>query len=267
MNVRHTLVGAVLLAALPAAAQWEGVIEMKMTMTRGGTGHGKIYVSKAATRSEMEMSVPEMQQSGMGAGMKMTLLNKLADPEKSYLINDAKKTYSVLDARKAREQAGPRSREEEKWTVTKLGGDTVAGFGCQNFRLEEEKRKTEVETCVTKDILGSTAWLTQQGQGRYASNGMMKALRDAGAEGYPVRMAIREKGKPEAMMTMELVRASRQSVPAAMFEIPAGYKEEDLMSAFMTPEAQQKMNEALERMTPEQRRQIEEMMKKASGGK
>lgn len=266
MNPRQILTGALLLVALPAAAQWEGTLEMKMTMARGGSGHGKIYLSRSATRTEMEMSVPQMQQAGMGAGMKIATLTRLSDPDKSYLINDARRTYSVLDAKKLREQAAGRPHEEETWTVKKLGGDVVAGFACQSFVLTEEKRKSEVEMCVTRDILGSTAWLAQQGQGRYGSTGMTKALRDAGADGYPVKLTMREKGKPEALMTMELLKASKQSLPASTFEIPAGYKEEDAVSAMLSPEMQQKMNEMLEKLTPEQRRQYEEMMKKRTGG-
>ena len=94
---------------------------------------------------------------------------------------------------------------------------------------------------------------------------MMKALQDAGADGFFVKMVTREKGKAEPLTTMELTKAEKKSLPASLFEVPAGYtKQEGMMGAAgaMSPEAAEQMKKAMENMTPEQRKQMEEMMKK-----
>lgn len=252
---------APLCAPLSATAQWEGVAEMKMTM-KEGSGKGKVYASKVGTRSELEMTSAQAQHAGMGT-MKMTMIVKVSDPDRVISLNDARKTYAIIDTKKLREQAPQAARSQESYTVKKLGSDSVAGFSCQNYRATEQKHGTETDLCITRDIMGSSSWLSAR---RGGEQGLMKALRDAGADGFPVRMVTREKGNKEPTVTMELVSAKRQSVASSMFEVPAGYTQEDMMSNMMSPEAAQKMKEAMEKMTPEQRKAMEEMMKKQRGG-
>ena len=67
------------------------------------------------------------------------------------------------------------------------------------------------------------------------------------------------------LSTMEFTRLEKHSVPASSFEIPSGYKEQSLAGNMMTPEQQQKMNEQLDKLSPEQRKMVEEMMKKRGG--
>jgi len=64
-------------------------------------------------------------------------------------------------------------------------------------------------------------------------------------------------------MTMELVRAQRQKVPASMLEIPAGYAKTSVPQA--SPEMQRKLEEAMKDLPPEQRKQLEEMMRRGGG--
>ena len=52
--------------------------------------------------------------------------------------------------------------------------------------------------------------------------GMMKALNDAGCGGFFVKM---QSGDKDYSMTMQLVKADKQSFPASMFKIPNGYTE------------------------------------------
>ena len=87
-------------------------------------------------------------------------------------------------------------------------------------------------------------------RGAQDEGSMMKALKDARAEGFFVKMVTREKGKTEPLTTMELTKAEKKSLPASMFEVPTGYaKQEGMMGA------------AMENLTPEQKKQMEEMMK------
>lgn len=249
---------AALAAALPAAAQFEGVVEMKIAMQKAN-GTAKAWVSKVGSRSEMEIAAPEMKQAGMGT-FKLTTLVRFAEPGKSYVLNDARKTYAVVDASSASDARGKKAREET-YVVKKLGPDSVAGFSCQNVLVtERDAAGREQELCVSTGILGSTSWFSSGRGERYASEGMMKAIHDAGVEGYPIRMVMREKGA-EAVR-MELVKATKQSVPASTFEIPPGYAEESLVGTMMSPEAAKQMEDALSKVPPEQRKMIEEMMKK-----
>ena len=108
-------------------------------------------------------------------------------------------------------------------------------------------------------------------RGGQSDEGMMKALKDAGVDGFVVKMITREKGNPTPVATMELTKVERRSLPGSLFEIPAGYtKQEGMMGAasvMAPPGAGDEMRKALENMTPEQRKQIEEMMKRQQGGR
>ena len=264
-----------LLAAAPALAQFEGVLEMKMTMREGGTGTGRTYVSTVGWRTEMEMQMPRMQEATGKGSYRITMLGKLADPDKVYSINDEQKTYAVIDVKKTREAAGRQA--EETYTVKKLGGDTVAGYACEKVLITSSKGN-EIEGCATKEIRGSSAWLTSLQRGRGgAYGGWVRALRDAGVGEVLIRFVTHDKDTGKENMRMELVRAEKKSVPSSMFEIPPGYKETDMMGMAMgqmSPEqqekmkaAQEQMKKAMENMTPEQRKMMEDMMKQRSGNK
>ncbi len=257
-------------AAGTANAQFEGVADMKIT-TSGAhanvTGTGKTYISKVGWRSEMEMSNPEMAKAAGAKSMRMVTFGKLADPDKVYMLNERMKTYSVLDVNKTREMAASMGKKEHKYSIKRLGRDTVAGLSCDNVLIQQEGEKTQIEACVSKEFMTGD-WLKSMQRQSRGGGDFLKALRDAGLEGYPIRMVTKNLDGG-GTMTMELTRVERRPVPASMFEVPPGYKETSMMGAMaQTPEqakqmeaAQKQMEEAMKKMTPEQRKQMEEMMK------
>jgi len=265
---------ALLFAAGVAKAQFEGVAEMKISTTGAGhdqmtmNGSGKTYISKTGWRSEIEMHNPEMAAATGGKPFRMVMFGKLAEPDIAYSINDAMKTYAVINTKEMRDLAGKIEKKEKKFSVKKLGKDSVAGLPCENVRVTEDQGKQEIEACVSKEFL-SGDWLRAMQRGGRGGD-WMKALKDSGIEGYPVRMAMTMKDQPGVKTTMEITKVDRRSVPASMFAVPPGYKETSMMGNFaQTPEqakqmedAQKQLQKAMENMTPEQRKMIEEMMKK-----
>jgi len=265
---------ALLFAAGVANAQFEGIAEMKISTTGAGkeqmtmNGTGKTYISKVGWRSEIEMSNPEMSKMTGGKPFRMVMFGKLADPDIAYSVNDAMKTYAVINTKEMRDLAGKIEKQEKKFTVKKLGKGSVAGLSCENVRVTEDKGPQEIEACVSKEFL-SGEWMRAMQRGGRGGD-WMKALKDAGLEGYPVRMVMTMKDQPGVKTTMEITKLDRTSVPATMFAIPPGYKETSMMGNFaQSPEqakqmedAQKQLQKAMENMTPEQRKMIEEMMKK-----
>ena len=265
-TILAALAGAVL-AATPAFAQFEGEITMKLTM-REGSGTGHAYISKAGARSELDIQASKMP-------FRMTTLMKFSNPDVMYMINDKTKTYAEMDLAKMRDQASKMRGEKAKetWTVKKLGKETVNGYSCEHVLLAHgDDAKSEMELWTSKDISG-LSYESMRGlmrRGSQSDEGMMKALRDAGADGFVVKMVTRQKGNPTPVATMELTKVQRKSVPASMFEIPAGYtKQEGMLGAagvMASPEQQEQMKKAMENLTPEQRKQIEDMMKARQQG-
>jgi hypothetical protein len=260
---------AALALALPARAQFEGVIESKMTMSgeKGQAGAtGTTYVSKSGARMEMNMETP------MGS-MKMTTLHRNDKPGVVYMLNDARKTYSEVDVSKT-----PQTASTEKYTVKKLADEKVSGYDCQHALLTNDKGE-ESEVWVTKEIGGSDAFWAGQERRRGGKSGLGKALKDAGLDGWPMRMKTHPRGN-EGSMTWEVVKVEKKSVPSSMLEVPAGYTKSEggpmgmAGGMQLSPEQQKKMDdamkardEALSKMTPEQRKQYEEMMKSMGGEK
>lgn len=258
-----SVLASTVLAAAPAFAQFEGEIGMKIAGQGGLTGTGKVFVSKAGSRTEMDMETARMP-------LHMTTLTRFSAPDVMYLINDKARTYSEIDTKKAREQAAKMggSKDAEAYSVKVLGSEKVLGYSTKHVLLSRPSDKSEMEVWTTRDLLG-LSYETMRGlmrRGAQDEGSMMKALKDAGADGFFVKMVTREKGKTEPLTTMELTKAEKKSLPASMFEVPAGYAKQEGMlgaaSVVAPPEAQEQMRKAMEGMTPEQRRQMEEMMKR-----
>jgi len=273
---------ALLLAAGPAFGQFEGVLEMKMTMggadgEGGGGGTMNVAVSKAGTRSEMNMQMGAM-------AMKMVMLQKNDTPDTVYRINDANKTYTEIDLAKMQGMAN-QQKDAKKYTVEKLGQETILGYKTQHVLVKEEStgsgKGTITEMWSAKDLLDyATFSKLQARRGKAAGEeAMLKALKDAGADGMPLK-SLTTTGDG-TKVTMEVVSVDKKALPASTFEIPAGYTKSegglmDMMGGMTGPQsddakkkmddAQQRMNEAMKNMSPEQRATIEKMMKQRQGG-
>jgi hypothetical protein len=266
--------------AAPVRAQSEGIAEFKgeVHSDRGKTvpSHGKVFLSKAAVRVEWEteLSSPDRNRrddpKATPNHFRMVMIQKLSEPDRTYIINDERKTYTVQMIDQKREDSKSPNGSDKKWTVKKLGRDTVGGYSCEKALLTSEDSSRETEACIATDLVPSTAWLRAFNR-REEQASPLQALKDSGLWGFPVRWIFREKGAREAESSIELVRFEKKSVPGSVFEIPADYRKVDSMmeAMSMTPEqerqvrdAQKKMQEALDKMSPEERKQYEEMMRR-----
>ena len=259
---RLAAVAAILLSAATAFAQFEGEADFKITTRRENkeplVGNARMYVSPSGFRMEWAM------KTGASGGkapqeIKMTMLAQLPNAEKVYLVNDENKTYSVWDTKQAKEDM--KSAPKESYKVETLGMDKIAGYACQSARVISSKGN-DFEVCVTKEFGPSTDWIAAMNRNDPEARSWLKALKDQGIEGFPIRWAVRQKGSAEAMTVMELLRAQKKSLSASLFQVPADYKETGFAIGGLTPEQEKMMSDALKRMSPEQRKQYEEMMKR-----
>jgi len=259
--------GALALPAALATAQAEGVAEMKgMIHTERGESIGLVtraWVGKAGSRVEITTDLSQIagrsdrSAAGMPTSHTEVMIYKNSEPGTTYMLNTERKTYSVFQS-----SSGEKGdTKAEPYTVTKLGRDTVAGYSCEKAVVKRPSARDEMEVCVSKDLGASAAWLDAMSR-RQRGGGLFKALTDAGLTGFPIRWVVRRAGEKEATTTLELVRFEKTSVPASTFEVPAGYTKAAGYENRMTPEQEEAMKKAMENMTPEQRKQFEEMLKK-----
>ncbi len=215
---------AAALAAAPAFSQFEGQIDMKITGQEGMTGTGKVFVSKVGSRTEMDLESARMP-------MHMTTLMKFSAPDVMYIINDKARTYSEVDTKKAREQAAKMTgaKDKDAYSIKVLGSEKVLGYSTKHVLLSRPGDTSEMEAWTTTDLLG-LSYESMKGlmrRGAQDEGSLMKALKDARAEGFFVKMVTREKGNTEPLTTMELTKAEKKSLPASMFEVPAGYAKQE----------------------------------------
>ena len=262
--MRISLVAAALalLAAPVASAEFEGLLESKISVQGAGAAGGgtqKVYLSSAGVRMEMEIGAT-------GQGMKVTTLVLRSKPGVAFMVNDARKTYSEIDTTKT--AADSARKDDETYTVKKLGSERIAGFDCSHALVKGSKG-SEFEVWSTRDLgNGSDYWASQRNASRSRS-ALAKALQEASVDGWPVKSVYRS-GK-EMVMTSELVKAERKAVPASFFDL-TGYKKSEEAGAGgmagqmqLSPEQQKQLDAARSQMTPEQRKQMDEMMKSQRG--
>lgn len=267
MKRTFVLAAALSLASAIASAQFEGIASFKMTAGSGpdisAQGDGKIFLSPAGYRVEwaMDLSSKKGREGAKAAPatMAMTMLARKADPGKVYMLNDEKKTYSVVDAGKAVEERG--KTPKETFTVKKLGTDTVAGLSCQNALMTSSKG-TEIEVCAAKELAASSDWLASLNRRNPEGASWLAALKEQGIEGFPVRWVIRKKGSTQVLTTMEMTHIEKKSLPASLFDVPAGYTQTQFAMRGLTPEQEKAMSQMRENMTPEQRKAYEDAMKR-----
>jgi hypothetical protein len=205
---------AVLLSATSGFAQFEGVLAMNMTLVskdghdRGG-GTIKLAIAKAGMRGEIDLHL------GQGGGMKSVVLCKTDTPNVNYLITDADRTYTEMDVS---QPTGAPAQVE--WTVQKLGREKLLGYKTQHVLAKAKTGPSQsMELWLATGFLDfETYRKLQAGSG---GEGLTQALKEAGAEGMPLKVVITTEERGQ--VRMEVVKAEKKSLPASTFEIPAGY--------------------------------------------
>jgi outer membrane lipoprotein-sorting protein len=259
---------ALLCATAPALAEFEGILDMKVSMTgtdTGGEGAVKVAVSKAGARNEMNL------QAG-GMKMQVVMLFKNDTSNVVYRLDEANKTYSEIDLTKLQELAG-RAAQNENYTVKKLGEEKILDYKTQHVLATGKESKIELWTA--KDLLDYATFNRLQGaQGNRMGGGdqLQKALKDAGADGIPLKMVTTM--NDGATVTMEVVKAEKKALPASLFQIPPDFKKSTGgmmgdMPGMSSPDMdalKKQMEDALKNLTPEQREMMEKMMKQRGVG-
>jgi hypothetical protein len=255
------------LVASPALADFEGTLQMKMSMmTSDGTDVGggmmNLSVGKGGSRMEMNMQKP--------MPIKMVVITKADVPDKIFQINDSTRTYSEMDV--AKENNSKDNADKNSWSVKKLGEEKILGYNTKHVLVTHGDEKWELWT--SNDLIDyATYRKLQASKGRMAGDeGMANALKGANADGTPLKAIVNQ---GEMKTSIELVKAEKKSLPASTFEVPAGYAKAAAgvpgfggaaVSDPRADDARKRMDDAIKNMTPEQREMFEKLMKQRQGG-
>lgn len=225
-------------------------IEYKMALVDGKEGVSgvvKVYNGGTASRSELNMNVPGIP----GGGMNMVSIHKESEPAKIYMINDASKTYSVMDVSKFKNAVPNSAKTEHEYEVTIVGSETVNGYKSTHVKIKIDGRDAQ-ELWTSKEIASFEKY-AQLSSSKYAiDNSLWAALKAKGAEGFPIRMQMQERG---GKMQMDLIKAEKRDIAASLVSVPADYKQINVVDGIMKQMGMPTKDDML-RMTPEQREQM-----------
>src|SRR5262252_357999 len=198
MQIVGWIILLLLIVVRPTFAAFEGYIEMKMTM-KEGAGTMKGQISSVGARTEVEARVAQMGDTPVT----MTMLMKFSNPDVVYMLNDATKTYAEINVKDIGNQA--KDRPDKEYTVKKLGKEKVAGYVCEHLLLTANDG-TETEVWTTKALVDLAIFREYLQRNRHGADlhGIVKALQEAGAEGFIAKMISRDKTGVPAV-TLDLV--------------------------------------------------------------
>lgn len=212
------LAAAALPAPAPAQSSFEGVIVSRL---HAGGKPMETTTSYKGTRSRMEMREAEgAYQLFDGAKGSMTAV---MPEQKMYMVMD----FGAMAGEGAERGEKPDKRPEIRPTGRT---ETIAGHQCEHYLITSDGE--EMDVCAAKGlgffgVLGGNPMA--QGRGRGAASVPLehRALYEQFKDGFqPLKIERLAKGKRELMM--EVVSVEKKSLPAELFEIPAGYQKMDM---------------------------------------
>jgi Domain of unknown function (DUF4412) len=229
--VRWTIL-LLLIVTRPAVAGFEGYVALQLTM-KDGSGTMQGYLSSVGARTVVEARVVQMA----GIPIRITLMMQFSHPDVVYFLNDVTKTYTEFNVKDAADVT--KQRPAKTYTIKKLGMGTVAGYACEHWLLTANDGG-EAEVWTSKALVDFAPFRAYMRRNRQSAEvlGMIQALKQAGVEGFMAKLIRRDRTTGAPAMTVELVKAEKRPVAAALFTIPAGYtKQSGLLGILPLPPA------------------------------
>jgi hypothetical protein len=204
-----------LLSAPSVAAEFEGVLEMKIvpdpSSKSGWTGGTvRILVGKAGMRSEV---VAQTSQKPF----QMVSLVRASEPNVTYTLDEANKTYQKFDNATATSTAGSPP------TLKRLGTEKLLGRTVEHVLLTSPSKGTEEELWIDTSLVPPARFVSA-----FASEGgddWWSALRSAGLLGLPLKMVFRSTTPGSKATTVEATKVEPKHLAESDFALPAGYHE------------------------------------------
>jgi hypothetical protein len=246
------------LAATSAlAGDFEGIITGKPTRadtSKGSVGSMKMFIAPSGLRMEIVGEVEAAKGQAGATPFQMVVLWRTAEPGVTYMLNDASKAYMKHDLTKSKGDAA-----KEPPQVEKLGKTSFLGRSVERIKVTSSSHTEElwVDTAL-RFPAGAVAALSQD---RGMGNSSWRALEKAGVAGIPLKQV-----NADGTTGWEASSVEKKSLSASLFQVPSDFHEAkdplDMAPPGQQAELKKRRDEALQKMTPEQRQKLEEMMKK-----
>ncbi len=243
--MKNAIIGAMVLVSLvagcskltgskdEAAKDGGSASTASSTSTTGATGAGSI-VDKALSflgAGPFEGAITMNMTNAAGKSESMTYevkgdkmrFDRPAGPEPGYVIIDGSKATSVDDAKKiaivmdmSSAPMPATAAPVKKPTIEKTGKtETVAGYSCEDWKVTEDNG-SKTDACVAKGIA-------------FPSMGRAKDwTAELLAEKYFPLKAVTSDSTGKEKSRMEVTKIEKKSLDDSRFQVPAGYKVENM---------------------------------------
>lgn len=195
------------------AKPFEGVIAMRLSLEAGG-GDMALSLTGGDARLDMKVKVAPLPEP-----VSLAILHRAKSPRQVALLDDARRTWSEVDLA----EAGAAAAADGKgpYAVKLLGKGEHLGYPCDHVTLTRDREFVDAWIAPGfKDAFAALRTL-QEANPQVGEAGIFRALEKAGHAGLPMRLTVIREGQ---RVSTEVVRLDRGAVPAARFEVPAGYK-------------------------------------------
>ena len=181
-----------------------------------------------STTSITNAPISSCSEIGM-LGAKVHIIVHAANPKYSMWVYQQNKKYSLMIV----DTANINSHDHMNYQVTKVGNETINGYSCIHSKLTITnnigKANPITEEIWTSSDIPGYANLKKLMTMQQVTPKMIQALDQAGCGGFFVKMTMQS---PQISMTMVLIAAGPQNLPASLFEIPSGYTQASMGGFF-----------------------------------
>lgn len=224
-------------------------LEFKVSGSGGVVGNMKVYSQNGASRTDIEFTNKQAKQF-MPNGMCVLVFEK--EPNKVYLLNSSNKTYSELTSN----SDDWKDYDQKEYEVTLIGNEKVNNFNATHVKLQVKNTSFKQDLWLSKDVAGYNDFNNIKTKYTGKVN-LYKALSEKGAEGFPVRIAVKENG---ADMQIDLVKAEKKGLPESLFSL-TGYQKGSMVPGLPAELDIDKLQNFQNLSPEEQKKLMEEMLK------
>jgi len=220
-----------------ASARFTGIMDMMLNMP-GGNADITYYFGNGAQRMDMVMRMTRIPEP-----LKTTVITKADSPDEAMLVNHETRKYSFVNLRTAAENATLLDFDSN-YKLKRLGNATIKGYQCEHISLTSSTEKLEL--WVTSGLGDfSTFRILQSQNPRLSNTSLARTLKEAGIEGFPVKIVQRNQN---GLYTMNLRTVREKELAASVFSIPKGYSKTEAGTKPVSGKEKEHLRNLMEKM-------------------
>lgn len=217
------MIVSVLLFAGTTLAQFEGLMDMKVTGAEGRTEENILYT--IALKGNLMSTEIKNRDASEGSGKFIFR----GDKQVVWILNDQEKSYLEISLKEGeKKEKGKKNRDAEKFDgkIKKTGKkETILGYECEEIIVESEEGVTHLwGTEKLGEIYGTMMKSFSEMGGQDGDDPMGWNKEIAKLRMFPLKVVSKEENK--IVMTQEVTRIEPKKMSPSAFDVPKDYEKQ-----------------------------------------